>query len=158
MTSTRSRTKTGRRRKKSQEVSQRSRSNNQSVTAGGKTLKTNKKKIEGNLIGKFTEVIQKEPQESYKSSGKKLKKFESKLGRILEELSERYVKQDYQNIEGLLSELMCVVISIQEADLDPVVLLQSDLGRYFEGVWCLYNKLKHIPLNVRENRSYNLEL
>lgn len=72
-------------------------------------------------------------------------KLESKLHKIIQELSERYQSQNYSGIEIHLSDLMSVVISAQESNLHYLSVIQSNLGKCIQAVLNVYSKLPHIP-------------
>lgn len=75
----------------------------------------------------------------------KIGKFESRLHKLLLDLSERYMSSNYTKIEIILSELMSIIISAQESNLNYLGLIHSNLGRYFQAVLNVYSKLKNVP-------------
>ena len=79
---------------------------------------------------------------------RKVKKFEKKFQKILKELAKKYFEEDFEDIEIVLSELMRLIISVQESNFDGVVLLKSDLGKYFQATLNIYSKITEIPSNV----------
>lgn len=76
--------------------------------------------------------------------------------KILNEMTQKYKNRDFIDLEIILSELMREIISIQEANFDPVFLLKSDIGKFISAIQNIYSKFADkIPLNVRLKQKMN---
>ncbi len=106
-------------------------------------------KSSSNLMDRFTlQAVTEDKTSKFTQSNSKIKLFETRLNKILIDLTERFLNNNYGNIEIILSELMRIIISVQESNLNHLVLIESDLGRYFQGIYNIYTKLTHVPPNV----------